>query len=373
MNLMAYRDSVAFKQLFQQIEPHLVRTRERIGRKLRFMEVCGTHSVAFSKSGVRDLLSPYLDLVSGPGCPVCVTDQSDIDQMIAYAGLNDVIVSTFGDMMKVPGSRSNLEREKSNGSDVRIVKSASQAVDMARQHPSRKVVFLGVGFETTAPGIALSLKTAKKERLRNYFVYSAHKLTPPALGTLLMDNTHRLDGFVLPGHVSVIIGRRGWAHLEQLNVPAVIGGFDAIDLLIAIGVLVKEMERTRHSVLNFYPRVVQEEGNVTAQRILADCFMISSPMWRGFGRLEQSGLRIHQDYEDYDAACHVKTEKPVTTIIKGCRCGEIVKGKESPFDCKLFAKACTPANPLGPCMVSSEGTCSTYFQYERDKETVRLT
>ncbi|MEX2103870.1 MAG: hydrogenase formation protein HypD, partial [Bacilli bacterium] len=177
MNLMVYRDLAVFKQLFQQIEPDLIRIRERVGRKLRFMEVCGTHSVAFSKSGVRDLLSPYVNLISGPGCPVCVTDQSDIDQMIAYAGLNDVIVATFGDMMKVPGSRSNLEQEKSNGGDVRIVKSASQAVDLARQHPSRKIVFLGVGFETTAPGIALSLKKAKEEKLRNYYVYSAHKLT----------------------------------------------------------------------------------------------------------------------------------------------------------------------------------------------------
>lgn len=371
MNLMAYRDGAKFKQLFREIEPYLIRIREKIGRKLRFMEVCGTHSVALSKSGVRDLLSPYVDLISGPGCPVCVTDQSDIDQMIAYAGMDDVIVTTFGDMMKVPGSQSSLEREKTNGADVRIVTSASQAVDIARLHPSQKIVFLGVGFETTAPGIALSIKKAK-EQVRNYFVYSAHKLTPPALDILLMDDEHRLDGFLLPGHVSVIIGRRGWAHLEQLNVPAVIGGFDAIDLLMSIGILAKEMERPRRSVLNLYPRVVQEEGNVTAQGILAECFIVSSMTWRGFGQLEQSGLTIHPDYADLDATRNVRTKKPVTTVIKGCRCGEIVKGKESPFDCRLFAKACTPANPLGPCMVSSEGTCSTYYQYERKKEAVRL-
>lgn len=372
MNLMAYRDRDVFKQLFQQIEPDLIRIREKVGRKLRFMEVCGTHSVAFSKSGVRDLMSPYVELISGPGCPVCVTDQSDIDQMIAFASLQDVIVATFGDMMKVPGSHSNLEREKSNGADVRIVKSANQAIDIAKQHPSRKLVFLGVGFETTAPGIALSLKKAKEAKLENYYVYSAHKLTPPALDTLLMDSTHQLDGFVLPGHVSVIIGRKGWVHLEQLNVPAVIGGFDAIDLLIAVGILAKQLEQTKRSVLNLYPRVVQEEGNLTAQRILAECFTISPAKWRGFGELDQSGLLIHSDYADYDAAIHVITDKPVSREIRGCRCGEIVKGKEAPFDCKLFAKVCTPTNPLGPCMVSSEGTCSTYYQFERDHDTVQL-
>lgn len=372
MNLMAYRDRAMFKMMFQQVEPDLIRIREKMGRKLRFMEVCGTHSVAFSKSGVRDLVSPYVELISGPGCPVCVTDQSDIDQMIAYAGLNDVIVATFGDMMKVPGSRSNLEREKSNGADVCIVKSASQAIEIAIQHPSHKIVFLGVGFETTAPGIALSIKKAKENKLRNYYVYSAHKLTPSALDTLLMDNMHRLDGFVLPGHVSVIIGRKGWIHLEQLNVPAVIGGFDAIDLLIAIGILAKQLEQTKRAVLNLYPRVVQEEGNITAQRILAEYFTISPAKWRGFGELDDSGLLIHSDYADYDATRHVITEKPVTREIRGCRCGEIVKGKEVPFDCKLFAKVCTPVNPLGPCMVSSEGTCSTYYQYERDQDKVQL-
>ncbi|CAH8713063.1 hydrogenase formation protein HypD [Paenibacillus thiaminolyticus] len=372
MNLMAYRDRAAFQRLLQLIEPQLARARERTGRKIRFMEVCGTHSVAFSRSGVRDLLSPYVELVSGPGCPVCVTDQSDINQMIAYAGLKDVIVVTFGDMMKVPGSRSNLEREKSNGADVRVVKSASHAVDIARRHPSSKIVFLGVGFETTAPGIALSLKKAKEDRLQNFFVYSAHKLTPPALDVLLADHAHRLDGFVLPGHVSVIIGRKGWVHLEQQNVPAVIGGFDAMDLLLAIGALTREMSRTRRHVRNLYPRVVQEEGNLTAQRILTECFETASPVWRGFGPMEHSGLRIHPDYADLDAACRIQTDKPVTAVIKGCRCGEVVKGKETPLHCKLFAKACTPASPLGPCMVSSEGACSTYFQYERNKETVQI-
>lgn len=372
MNLMAFRDGTIFKQLFREIEPDLDRMREKLGRKLRIMEVCGTHSVSFSKSGVRDILAPYVDLISGPGCPVCVTDQSEIDQMVAYSRLKDVIVTTFGDMMKVPGFRSSLEQEKSKGADVRIVISASQAVDIARQNPSKKVVFLGVGFETTAPGIAVSMIKAKEEKIGNYFVYTAHKLTPPALNILLMDGEHRLDGFLLPGHVSVIIGRSGWAYLEKMNVPAVIGGFEPIDLIISVGILARELELPRRRVLNLYPRVVTEEGNPRAQRVLTESFTVSDAIWRGFGRIEQSGLAIHPDYVEFNAKSKLETEKPVTRVIRGCRCGEIVKGKESPFDCKLFGKACTPAHPLGPCMVSSEGACSTYYKYERNKESIRL-
>jgi hydrogenase expression/formation protein HypD len=365
MNLQAFRDRHKFQQLYREVEPLLYRVREKAGRKLRLMEVCGTHSAAFSKSGVRDLLSPFVELISGPGCPVCVTDQSDIDQMIAFASNREVIVATFGDMMKVPGSHATLEREKSGGADVRIVTSASQAVALAKRNPSYKVVFLGVGFETTAPGAALSLQQARQEGLRNYFVYSAHKLTPPALMTLIKDVTHQLDGFVIPGHVSVIIGRQGWTFLEESDVPAVIGGFEPIDLLMSVAVLLKEMENPLHRVINLYPRVVKEEGNPKAQQIVSDCFEVSTMTWRGFGQIEQSGLSLNKAYGDYEAMKHVEvTHRPRTKVIQGCRCGEIVKGKESPLDCKLFGKACTPLQPLGPCMVSSEGTCATFFHYK---------
>jgi len=365
---MEYRDAVKSRELFRQIEPYLHRSCERVGRKLRFMEVCGTHSVSFSKTGVRDLLSPYVELISGPGCPVCVTDQRDIDQMIAYAGKKDVIVATFGDMLSVPGTRSTLERERAKGADVRIVNAASQAVRLAEGFPSRDVIFLGVGFETTAPGVALTLKEAESKGLRNYFVYSAHKRTPPALDSLLSDESHRLDGFILPGHVSVIIGLSGWSHLEERNVPAVIGGFDPMDLLLSIGILTRDLERERRMVRNLYPRVVTQGGNPAAQRLLSECFEVTDAPWRGFGSLQRSGYAIHRNYAAYDASIHIEAPVSMTTVIKGCRCGEIVKGKESPFDCKLFGKACTPVQPLGPCMVSSEGTCSTYFRYERTKQ-----
>ncbi|MGP4081420.1 hydrogenase formation protein HypD [Pseudalkalibacillus sp. R45] len=369
MNLLEYRDGKLFKELFETIEPQLQHTVGILGRKIRIMEVCGTHTVSFSKTGVREVLRPYVELISGPGCPVCVTDQSDIDQMIAYAALVDVIVTTFGDMMKVPGTKSTLYQERAAGADVRVVYSPSQAVDIAKRNPEKRVVFLGVGFETTAPSIAVSIKKAKAEGIDNYFVHSAHKLTPPAVEVLIGDPDHKIDGFFLPGHVSVIVGRIGWRNLEKANVPAVIGGFDAVDLLTSVFLLTKELQKPKRMVANNYERSVKDQGNQKAQQMLEDVFAIRSTMWRGFGEIPASGLGISAAYSEFDANAKLHVEKPKTRTTKGCRCGEIVKGKESPFDCKLFNKACRPDNPIGPCMVSSEGTCSTYYQFERDKES----
>jgi hydrogenase expression/formation protein HypD len=365
MNLLAYRDRDLFARLQQKLLPELAAQTDRLGRKLRFMEVCGTHTVSFSKTGVRQVLAEHVELISGPGCPVCVTDQTDIDHMIAFAQQPGVIVATFGDMMKVPGSSSSLYRQRAEGADVRVVYSPSQAVEIARENPDRQVIFLGVGFETTAPSIALSIKKAAREGVGNYFVYAAHKLTPPALQALLADPTHLLDGFVLPGHVSVIIGRRGWTLLESLNQPAVIGGFEPVDLLVSVYHLVREMAKPARAVVNNYPRIVREEGNLRAQAVLAEVFAVTDAAWRGFGTLPASGLRLAPAYGAFDATAAIPVEKPSTRVAKGCRCGEVVKGKESPLDCALFGRACTPENPLGPCMVSTEGACSIYYQYER--------
>ncbi|HWI51478.1 MAG TPA: hydrogenase formation protein HypD [Symbiobacteriaceae bacterium] len=365
MNLLAYRDRDLFAQLRRKLLPELAEQTQALGRRLRFMEVCGTHTVAFSKTGVRQVLAEHVELISGPGCPVCVTDQTDIDHMIAFAKEAGAIVATFGDMMKVPGSTSSLYRQRAEGADVRVVYSPSQAVEIARANPHRQVVFLGVGFETTAPSVALSIKKAARERVGNYFVYSAHKLTPPALQALLADPGHLLDGFFLPGHVSVIIGRRGWTLLESLNQPAVIGGFEPLDLLVSIYRLVRELKRPRRSVINNYPRIVREDGNPVAQAVLADVFEVGEAAWRGFGTMAQSGLRIAPAYAAHDAATAIPIDRPLSKTVRGCRCGEVVKGKESPLQCALFATACTPENPLGPCMVSTEGACSIYYQYER--------
>ncbi|WP_240762191.1 hydrogenase formation protein HypD [Paenibacillus thalictri] len=353
------------KKLLNKLVPELEQAREKMGRKLRFMEVCGTHTVAISKSGVRSLLAPYVDLISGPGCPVCVTDQSDIDHMIAFAGSEDVIVTTFGDMMKVPGSTSNLFQERANGADVRVVYSASESVDIAIKHPDKRVVFLGVGFETTSPGVALAILWAEKQKIGNFFVYSANKLTPPAVNVLLQDPDHRIDGFLLPGNVSVVVGREGWMDVEKANMPAVIGGFEPVDLLSSLYLLTEEMSKGRRQVVNNYKRVVKEEGNTKAAALLGEVFSPCEMAWRGIGAFPESGLRIHHRYERYDAALQIPVDKPVTKLPRGCQCGEIIKGKATPFECKLFGRACTPQNPIGPCMVSGEGSCSTFYTYER--------
>ncbi|WCN37434.1 hydrogenase formation protein HypD [Aneurinibacillus uraniidurans] len=366
-NLLAFRDTELSKKLVERLIPSLEKEREKLGRKLRFMEVCGTHTVAISKTGVRDILSPYVDLISGPGCPVCVTDQADIDHMIAFAKRQDVIVTTFGDMMKVPGSSSTLYEERANGADVRVVYAPSESVDIALRHPDKKIVFLGVGFETTAPGIALSMQRAKKLGVTNFWVYSAHKLTPPAVDILLQDSSYQFDGLLLPGNVSVIVGRRGWERLEKENIPAVIGGFEPVDLLSSISLLVEELNKEKRYVVNNYERVVKEDGNRKARELLAEVFSVQTGTWRGIGDLPNSGLVLSEAYRTFDAREHIEVEKPATKRIKGCLCGEIIKGKMRPFDCKLFAGICTPENPIGPCMVSGEGTCSTYYKYERGK------
>lgn len=368
MNFRAYRNPQTSKDLAEKLIPLLQEKQEHLGRKLRFMEVCGTHTVAISKSGIRDLLSPYVDLTSGPGCPVCVTDQSDIDQMIGYARNENVIITTFGDMMKVPGSSSTLYEQRALGADVRVVYSPSESIEIAKENPDKIVVFLGVGFETTTPSIAMSMQRAKAEGVENYAVYSAHKITTVAVEALMGDDNANLDGFLLPGNVSVIIGRQGWSFLENYNFPSVIGGFEPLDLLSSIYQLTLEMEKEKRLVINNYTRVVKEEGNLKAQQLVSEVFTPASMKWRGLGEIVESGLEVSLLYEMYNAKKRVSQVEPVVTReIKGCQCGEILKGKRTPFECKLFARACTPERPVGPCMVSSEGSCSIYYQYERGK------
>lgn len=369
MDLQVYRDPRTSKELVEKLIPLLQEKQQQVGRKLRFMEVCGTHTVAISKSGIRDILSPYVDLTSGPGCPVCVTDQSDIDQMIGFAKNGDVIITTFGDMMKVPGSSSTLYEQRAQGADVRIVYSPSESIEIAKENPNKMVVFLGVGFETTTPSIAMSIQRAKAEGVRNYAVYSAHKITTVAVDVLMQDETANLDGFILPGNVSVIIGRQGWSFLEDYNFPSVIGGFEPLDILSSIYQLALEMDKEKRLVVNNYARVVKEEGNRKAQQLVSEVFTPDSMKWRGLGTIAGSGLEVSTSYEMFDAKKRVAQVEPVVTReIKGCQCGEILKGKRTPFECKLFARACTPERPIGPCMVSSEGSCSTYYKYERGKE-----
>lgn len=342
------------------------RIRERVTEPLRIMEVCGTHTVAISRAGIRTLLPDKLSLVSGPGCPVCVTDAADIDKMIAFSRLPRVMVATFGDMMRVPGSSSSLAAEKSQGADIRVVYSPFDAVNLASHNPRRTVVFLGVGFETTAPAVALAIEEAADLGLRNFCVYSAHKLVPPALEALCSDPQLGIQGFLFPGHVSTVLGRSAYLKLSQeYGVPAAIAGFEPVDILSAIDLLVEAITSGRGGVINAYRRAVREEGNPRAREAISRVFRTVDACWRGIGHVPLSGLAIREELGEYDAERRFRVDIPPSRTPAGCACGEVLKGKLLPMECPLFSTICAPDTPVGPCMVSSEGSCAAYYRYHR--------
>jgi hydrogenase expression/formation protein HypD len=333
-------------------------------RPVRLMEVCGTHTVSIFRSGIRGLLPETISLVSGPGCPVCVTSLLDIDSFIEIAGTDNVILATFGDLMRVPGSRSSLQKEHSKGRDIRMVYSSTDALRIAEDNPYKKVVFLGVGFETTAPTVAASIISARDMNLGNFFVYSAHKLVPPALIALMENHGTRVDGYILPGHVSAIIGAEGYrSFFDNYRVPSVISGFEPIDILQAIYSLIDQIEEGRAELLNGYQRIVTPEGNRKAQKIIEEVFEKGDAEWRGIGTIPESGLEIREDYGEFDAKEMLKIHVPEPEEPKGCACGEIIMGLKTPDKCPLYKKVCDPVHPVGPCMVSSEGTCAAYYKY----------
>jgi len=328
------------------------------------MEVCGTHTVSIFRSGIRSVLPETIALLSGPGCPVCVTDQAEIDAFIELARQKDVIVATFGDLMRVPGTDSSLQRERAEGRDIRIVYSTVDALAIAAKHPDRQVVFLGIGFETTAPTVAAAIVSAAQARLGNFSVLSAHKTVPPALEALMTLEDVRIDGFLLPGHVSVIIGLDAYRDFfERHRIPCVVAGFEPADILQAIASMVEQIESGRPKLENGYPRAVTAGGNRTAQALLAQVFEPVDACWRGIGAIPMSGLRLRTCYAGFDAARRFALELPQPHTPKGCACGEILTGKKVPPECALYKKVCTPADPVGPCMVSSEGTCAAYYRY----------
>jgi hydrogenase expression/formation protein HypD len=335
---------------------------------VRLMEVCGTHTVAVARSGIRDVLPENVSLLSGPGCPVCVTPDSVIDAAIALAGNPSVIIATFGDMMKVPGTDKSLEKARAEGADVRMVYSAPDALDIARRHPEKKVVFIAVGFETTQPGNALTVERAKAEGLRNFFVIPAGKLIPPAMKALLEDKESRLDGFICPGHVSVIIGANAYRPIVSgYGKPCVVAGFEPEDVIEGIAMLLKMLVEGRPGVAVQYKKVVDDEGNIKARHILGRVYRAGDSEWRGLGVIPESGYLLKDEYSDFDAFAHFGIGPHPSRARKGCRCGEVLQGKIAPFACPLFGKGCTPEHPIGPCMVSSEGTCGAYYRYNRKK------
>jgi hydrogenase expression/formation protein HypD len=352
-----YRDADIAKALIQKIK-----TASK--RPVRLMEVCGTHTVSIFRSGIRSVLPETISLLSGPGCPVCVTDQQEIDAFIELARLDNVIVATFGDLMRVPGSYSSLQRERAEGHDIRVVYSTFDALEVAQKKPHKKVVFLGVGFETTAPTIAAAIQQADQMKIENFSVISAHKLVPPALETLMSLEDVQLDGFILPGHVSVIIGLNAYRpFFDRYQIPCVVAGFEPADILQAVSMLVEMIETSNPGLENAYPRAVTEQGNTKAQKILQDIFEPADACWRGIGMIPQSGLKIRDEYAVHDAEKQFDIRVPEPKIPPGCACGDILTGKKQPPDCKLYKKVCTPSDPVGPCMVSTEGTCAAYYRY----------
>jgi hydrogenase expression/formation protein HypD len=333
-------------------------------RKIRLMEVCGTHTVSIFRSGIRSVLPETITLLSGPGCPVCVTDQQEIDAFVALARVENAILATFGDLMRVPGTVSSLQKEKAEGRDIRVVYSTMDAIDLAVKYPHREVIFPGVGFETTAPTIAAAIKTAQQTKLMNFSVYAAHKTVPPALQALMSSELVAIDGFILPGHVSLVIGTSAYEPFFQTHhTPSVVAGFEPADILQAIWILVEQIENRMPQLSNAYGRAVTPEGNEKARALLDEVFEPADVAWRGIGVIPQSGLVIRDHFAAFDAGKKFDLDLPAPVTPNGCACGAILTGAKIPLDCSLYKTRCTPMDPVGPCMVSSEGTCAAYYRY----------
>lgn len=328
------------------------------------MEVCGTHTVAIARNGIRDLMPEGLRLASGPGCPVCVTCNRDIDTVIALAHIPNVTITTFGDMTRVPGSTSSLLAEQAAGRSVEIVYSPLDALAFAKAHPEREVVFVGVGFETTTPLVAMAIKRAKAMGLSNFTVFAAHKNMPGALELLVGDPTLELDALILPGHVSTIIGAEPYRFLaEKYGIPGVITGFEPVDVLQGIAMLVRQLHEGRAEIEIAYARGVMPEGNPVALAAIDEVFETCTATWRGLGDIPGSGYRIRDEFANFDAVRRFEPDVEPTRDPKGCRCGDVLRARIAPNECPLFRTVCTPENPVGPCMVSSEGSCAAYYRY----------
>ena len=336
-------------------------------REINLMEVCGGHTMAIHKFGIPEMLPKNIRLFSGPGCPVCVTDKKYIDKSIAYSRLPNTIITTYGDLIRVPGSTSSLEKEKAKGADIRIVYSTSDALEIAKVNADKNIIFLGIGFETTSPATAVCIKQAFDQKISNFFIYSTHKIMPPAL-KLLAEGEMRIDGFICPGHVSTIAGSEIYEPLAQENsISCVVSGFEPFDILQSIYMLVKQLENKEAKVEIQYKRAVLPEGNKIAQTLLNEIFETRDDWWRGFGVIPNSGLRIRHKYSRHDAEKVFNIQAEETKMDYGCLCGEILKGLKSPVDCILFDEKCNPTNPVGACMVSNEGACHAFYKYSKIK------
>ncbi len=339
-----------------------------IENEIRFMEVCGTHTVAIFRSGLHSVLPEKIIHLSGPGCPVCVTHESEVNAFLDLAGKDRVIIATFGDLIKVPGKNGHcLKNAQAEGARVEIIYSPFDALEIARKNPDDTVVFLGVGFETTAPAIAATVLMAEEQKLENFKVLSFHKLVPPALDVLISDPETKIDGFLLPGHVSTVIGIHPYDFIgAKYGKPAIVAGFEPVDILLALLQMVRSRKEAHPEVVNQYQRGVSENGNPKAVEVMYKVFKPSDALWRGIGMIKGSGLEFADRYESFDAKKVFDLKIGECPALPGCKCGEVLKGKMTPDQCPLFGKACNPASPVGPCMVSTEGSCAAYFKYKVD-------
>ena len=334
-------------------------------QKINIMEVCGTHTMAIAKYNIRSLYKD-VNLISGPGCPVCVTPDAYIDYVYKLSLKENVIIATYGDMIRVPGSKPwiSLENAKGNGAKVKIVYSSMDALKLAVDNPSKTVVFLGIGFETTAPATAIALLEAKKQNINNFKVFSMHKLVEPVMRKLLEDKEVHVDGFLLPGHVAVVIGEDGFEFLKEYNSCGTIAGFESMEIQRAMDSIIKMCNNGTSDVKNEYKSLVRKSGNPAAKNIISMVFSSCDDLWRGMGEIKNSGLQLNKEYVDFDITKIYEFNEKSYETKNGCKCGEVLKGLIKPNECPLFNKVCCPDNPVGPCMVSSEGSCAAYYRYK---------
>jgi hydrogenase expression/formation protein HypD len=361
---MKYLDEYRDAELCQELSRRISQVAGQ--RKIALMEVCGTHTMAIFQYGIKDLLPPNVTLLSGPGCPVCVTPNAYLDRAIAFCRREDVLLATFGDMLRVPGSSSSLIEERGQGADVRLVYSPADALALAQSHPKKKVVFLGIGFETTSPSVAAAIVDAQRQGVENFYVLVGHKVLPPALKALVTDDELELHGLICPGHVSAITGCGIYQFLAQKHgLPCVVSGFEPADILQSVLMLITQITQGQAQVENQYRRVVPHEGNASARALVEEVFQRKESEWRGLGIIPDSGLFMGSRYRDHDAEVNVPVQVEPTVEHPNCICGLILRGHKTPLDCSLFARVCSPEHPVGACMVSSEGTCAAQFRYGR--------
>ena len=340
---------------------------DAVGRQINIMEVCGTHTVSIFRNGIRPTLPKSVKLLSGPGCPVCVTDQGYIDVTLDLALRDDTIIATYGDMIRVPGKAGSLETL--NRKNVKIIMSTIDAVELARQNPDKTVVLIAVGFETTTPATAVAVKQAAAENLTNFCVLSGHKLVIPAMNALLSDKNNKIDAFLCPGHVSVIIGSDAYEPIvRDFNRPCVVAGFEPMQIIEGIAEICRQIAKGTAENGSIYEVAVTAKGNATAQRIVAEYFEPYDGYWRGLGKIPGGTLRLIDEYSQFDAMKRFNIDEIPAEELGGCKCGEVLCGLIDPPDCPKFETKCTPDSPVGPCMVSSEGACSAWYKYGRRRK-----